>query len=60
MYKLQVLEEQEEAIANMNIPPVELPKQVQGGEMYLKQPPIQSYEDVVMATAFMLRMLNMW
>ncbi len=58
VYKMQVLQEQEKAIAGMNIPPVELLKQVQGGEVYSKQPPIRSYEDAVMATAFMPGMFN--
>ena len=58
MYKMQVLQEQEKAIAGMNIPPVDLLKQVQGGDVYSKQTPIQSYEDEVMATAFMPGMFN--
>ncbi len=58
VYKMQVLQEQEKAIAGMNIPPVELLKQVQGGDVYAKQPPIWSYEDAVMATAFMPGMFN--
>ena len=58
MYKMQVLQEQEKAIAGMNIPPVDLLKQVQGGDVYSRQTPIRSYEDVVMATAFMPGMFN--
>ncbi len=58
VYKMQVLQEQEKVIAGMNIPPVELLKQVQGGNVYAKQPPIWSYEDAVMATAFMPGMFN--
>ncbi len=58
VYKMQVLQEQEKAIAGMNIPPIELLKQVQGGDVYAKQSPIQSYEDAVMATAFMPGMFN--
>ena len=58
VYKMQVLQEQEKAIAGMNIPPVELLKQVQGGDVYSKQLPIRSYEDAVMATAFMPGMFN--
>ncbi len=58
VYKMQVLQEQEKAIAGMNILPVELLKQVQGGGVYAKQPPICSYEDAVMATAFMPGMFN--
>ncbi len=58
VYKMQVLQEQGKAIAGMNIPLVELLKQVQGGEVYSKQPPIRSYEDAVMATAFMPGMFN--
>ncbi len=58
VYKMQVLQEQEKAIAGMNILPVELLKQVQGGDVYVKQSPIRSYEDAVMATAFMPGMFN--
>ena len=58
VYKMQVLQEQEKAIAGMNIPPIELLKQVQGGDVYAKQSPIRSYEDAVMATAFMPGMFN--
>ena len=58
VYKMQVLQEQEKAIAGMNIPPIELLKQVQGGDVYAKQLPIRSYEDAVMATAFMPGMFN--
>ncbi len=53
VYKMQVLQEQEKAIAGMNIPPVDLLKQVQGGDVYSTHTPIKSYEDAVMATAFM-------
>ncbi len=42
----------------MNIPPVDLLRQVQGGNVYAKYPPIRSYEDAVMATAFMPGMFN--
>ena len=58
VYKMQVLQEQEKAIAGMNILPIELLKQVQGGDVYAKQSPIRSYEDAVMATAFMPGMFN--
>ena len=58
VYKMQVLQEQEKAIAGMNIPPIELLKQVQGGDVYAKQSPIRSYEDAVMATVFMTGMFN--
>ena len=58
VYKMQVLQEQEKAIAGMNIPPVDLLRQVQGGDVYAKHPPIWSYEDAVMATAFMPGMFN--
>ncbi len=58
VYKMQVLQEQEKAIAGMNIPPVELLKQVQGGDVYLAQTLICSYEDTVMAMAFMPGMFN--
>ncbi len=58
VYKMQVLQEQEKAIAGMNIPLIDLLKQVQGGDVYSKQPPIRSYEDAVMATAFMPGMFN--
>ncbi len=58
VYKMQVLQEQEKAIAGMNIPPVDLLKQVQGGDVYSKHAPIRSYEDAVMATAFMPGMFN--
>ncbi len=58
VYEMQVLQEQEKAIAGMNIPPVDLLRQVQGGDVYAKHPPIRSYEDAVMATAFMPGMFN--
>ncbi len=58
VYKMQVLQEQEKAIAGMNIPPVDLLKQVQGGDVYSKQSLICSYEDAVMATVFMPGMFN--
>ncbi len=58
VYKMQVLQEQEKAIAGMNIPPVDFLKQVQGGDVYSKQTLIRSYEDAVMATAFMPGMFN--
>ncbi len=58
VYKMQVLQEQEKAIAGMNIPPVELLKQVQGGDVYAKQSHRPSYDDAVMATAIMPGMFN--
>ncbi len=58
VYKMQVLQNQEKAIAGMNIPLIELLKQVQGGEVYAKQLPVRTYEDAVMATAFMPGMFN--
>ncbi len=58
VYKMEVLQQQEQAIAGMNIPPVELLKQVQGGNVYSSQTPIRSYEDALMATAFMPGMFN--
>ncbi len=58
VYKLQVLQEQEKAIVGINIPLVDLLKQVQGGDVYAKHPPIRSYEDAIMATAFMPGMFN--
>ncbi len=58
VYKMEVLQQQEQAIAGMNIPPVELLKQVQGGNVYSSQTLIRSYEDAVMATAFMPGMFN--
>ncbi len=58
VYKMQVLQEQERVIAGMNIPPVDLLKQVQGGDVYSTQTPIKYYEDAVMATAFMPGMFS--
>ncbi len=58
VYKMQVLQEQEKAIAGMNVLPIDLLKQVQGSNVYVKQPPIHAYEDAVMATAFMPGMFN--
>ncbi len=58
VYKMQVLQDQEKAIAGMNIPPIELLKQVQGGKVYARQLPVHTYEDTVMATAFMPAMFN--
>ncbi len=58
VYKMQVLQDQENAIAGMNIPPIELLKQVQGSDVYVRQSPVCTYEDAVMATAFMPAMFN--
>ncbi len=58
VYKMEVLQQQEHTIAGINIPPVEHLKQVQGGNVYSSQTPICSYEDAVMATAFMPGMFN--
>ncbi len=42
-YNQQVMEDHENTITNMNIPPVELLKQVQGGDVYSQNMPLQTY-----------------